>query len=163
MEQFVMRQAINDFRSATMLNTSNIPGGGRFRTRFYAMMAPSEKSVFDHWARRIGALHLAVATFLIVVATMNMPSSDKPAGANAVEIKDRATSFDPRCSQREVEVVTFLEDHAASGDIPAAELGEAGLAMMAARYDCYQGHVEQALARYDRILQIGVRLSDTSK
>jgi hypothetical protein len=58
-------------------NTSHVANGGRFRARLYAMMAEPEKSVFNRWARCVGAFYIAVAALLIAVATIAMPAADK--------------------------------------------------------------------------------------
>jgi len=65
-----------------MLNTSNVPNGGRFHTRFSAMTVQPKKLVFDRWAKRIGALYIAVAALLIAVATIAVPTAEKSATAS---------------------------------------------------------------------------------
>jgi hypothetical protein len=59
------------------------------------------------------------------------------------------------CALKEVKVITLIEDHGAAQDLPADLLGNAGLMMMRARSFCYQGRVEEALALYQDILDIG--------
>ena len=65
-----------------MLYTSRAANGGRLRARLYAMMPPSEKTVFDRWARRIGGLYIAVAALLIAVATVAMPRAENTVAAS---------------------------------------------------------------------------------
>jgi hypothetical protein len=67
-------------------NTSHVANGGRFRARLYAMMADPEKSVFNRWARCIGAFYLAVAALLIAVATMAVPSAETSATAASLDV-----------------------------------------------------------------------------
>jgi hypothetical protein len=67
----------------------------------------------------------------------------------------RAERFALECAQQEVKVITLIEDHGAAQDLPADLLGSAGLMMMRARSVCYEGRVEEALALYQSILDIG--------
>lgn len=65
------------------------------------------------------------------------------------------TKFTRECALREIKVITLIEEHGAADDLPAAQLGEAGLTMLHARSTCYQGRVHEALALYDSILNLG--------
>ena len=65
------------------------------------------------------------------------------------------TSFASACAEREVEIITLIEDHGHAGDLPSNKLGEAGLKMLDARIACYRGHVSEALALYDSIRSLG--------
>jgi hypothetical protein len=67
----------------------------------------------------------------------------------------RAEQLAQECALKEVKVITLIEDHGAAQDLPADLLGNAGLTMMHARSVCYAGRVEEALALYQSILDIG--------
>jgi hypothetical protein len=71
------------------------------------------------------------------------------AGATAHE---QSTSLASICAEREVQVITLLEDHGRSQDISSDALGEAGLARMQAQTACYQGRVAEAISIYDGIV-----------
>jgi hypothetical protein len=58
----------------------------------------------------------------------------------------------PICAEREVQVITLLEDHALAQDVASDRLGEAGLARLEAQMTCYQGRVAEAVSIYDRII-----------
>lgn len=67
----------------------------------------------------------------------------------------RAEQFARECALKEVKVITIIEDHGAAQDLPADLLVNAELMMMRARSVCYEGRVEEALALYQGILDIG--------
>jgi|SRR4051812_24617584 hypothetical protein len=60
------------------------------------------------------------------------------------------------CAEREVKVITLIEDHAAAAFIePLVDneaLGRAGLMLIEARQECYSGRVAKAVALYDKIV-----------
>ena len=96
---------------------------------------------------RIGeALRRLCATTGIIVATC---ATCSPASATGSE-KD--TTLAPICAEREVQVITPLEDHALAQDVASDRLGEAGLARLEAQMTCYQGRVAEAVSIYDRII-----------
>jgi hypothetical protein len=59
------------------------------------------------------------------------------------------------CSEREVTVITLIEDHGAAAFIEPSvgneTLSRAGLMLMEAREECYRGRVAEAIALYDKI------------
>ena len=59
------------------------------------------------------------------------------------------------CSEREVTVITLIEDHGAAAFIEPSvgneTLSRAGLMLMEAREECYRGRVAEAVALYDKI------------
>ena len=57
------------------------------------------------------------------------------------------------CAQREVAVITLIEDHAEVEDVVDNKLTEAYLAMLRARATCYAGRTDDAIAAYDEILK----------
>jgi hypothetical protein len=59
------------------------------------------------------------------------------------------------CALKETAVITLIEDHGAAEDVPADRLGAAGLTMLRARLNCYEGRVAEALALYESILDLG--------
>ena len=71
------------------------------------------------------------------------------AGATGSE---EETALAPICAEREVQVITLLEDHALAQDVASDRLGEAGLARLEAQMTCYQGRVAEAVSIYDRVI-----------
>ena len=65
------------------------------------------------------------------------------------------TSFAKECALKETEIITFLEDHGEADDLPHDQLARAGLTLMEARMTCYEGRVSEALALYNRVLDLG--------
>jgi hypothetical protein len=65
---------------------------------------------------------------------------------------EQSTPLAAICAEREVQVVTLLEDHGRSQDISSDVLGEAGLTRMQAQMACYQGRVAEAVLIYDGIV-----------
>ena len=64
-----------------------------------------------------------------------------------------AQSFPLDCAQRDVQLVTQMEQHGESQDVPGEILYEAYWTMKRAREACYQGRVEVGLALYDSIFR----------
>jgi hypothetical protein len=62
------------------------------------------------------------------------------------------------CSEREVTVITLIEDHGAAAFIEPSvgneTLSGAGLMLMEAREECYRGRVAEAIALYDKIATV---------
>jgi hypothetical protein len=58
------------------------------------------------------------------------------------------------CAEQEVKAITSLEDHGIANDVPADQLGAAGLMMWQARETCYAGKVDEALALYQRVIDL---------
>ena len=67
----------------------------------------------------------------------------------------RAEPFALECALKETAAITVIEDHGAAEDLSADRLGEAGLTMLRARSACYHGHIREALALYQSILDLG--------
>jgi len=74
---------------------------------------------------------------------------------SAAEGAKQEQLFAPVCAARELQVLTFIDDHGRAEDMPSVKLFEAALAMMDARSACYRGEVAEALAQYDGILRLG--------
>jgi hypothetical protein len=93
---------------------------------------------------RIGeALRRLCATTGIILATCSAASATG---------SEQDTTLAPICAEREVQVITLLEDHALAQDVASDKLGEAGLARLEAQMTCYQGRVAEAVSIYDRII-----------
>jgi hypothetical protein len=64
--------------------------------------------------------------------------------------------FTTVCAEREVKVITLIEDHGArelvASFVGNDRLSRAGLMMFEARDECYRGRVAEAVALYDRIV-----------
>jgi hypothetical protein len=69
--------------------------------------------------------------------------------------QDPARQLAEECALKEVKVATLIEDHAATDDLSADRLANAGLTMLRARSTCYAGRVDEALAIYESILDLG--------
>jgi len=99
--------------------------------------------MFQTLARIGEALRCIGAATGIIIATC--------AASNAAG-NDQETTLAPICAEREVQVITLLEDHALAQDVASDKLGEAGLARLEAQMTCYQGRVAEAVSIYDRII-----------
>jgi hypothetical protein len=56
------------------------------------------------------------------------------------------------CADREITVITLIDDHAEIEDLPADQISNAFLALLHARAACYAGQTSEAVAQYDAIL-----------
>ena len=93
-----------------------------------------------------GTLRRLCAATGIIAATC---AASSLAGATGSE---EDITLAPICAEREVQVITLLEDHALAQDVASDRLGEAGLARLEAQMTCYQGRVAEAVSIYDRII-----------
>ena len=84
---------------------------------------------------------------LVLVASLAVTGSAMAQG--------QAAQFARECALKETTVITLIEDHGAAEDLPADRLGDAGLAMLRARMACYEGRVNEALALYESIFDLG--------
>ena len=55
------------------------------------------------------------------------------------------------CVQRDLELVTLIEENGNANAVPGQILAEAMLAVVEARTSCFAGRVADSLAQYDRI------------
>lgn len=62
--------------------------------------------------------------------------------------------FAKECSLKDITVITWIEDHGRTGDVPADRLGNALMTMLEARSVCSDGRVGEALALYQSVLDI---------
>ena len=72
--------------------------------------------------------------------------------AQAATTQEPRTSFALICAEREVQVITLLEDHADAQLLSSDTLGAAGLTRMEAQSTCYQGRIVEAVGIYDGII-----------
>src|SRR5215471_471362 len=101
------------------------------------MSRPQTLARIGEMLRRIG-----VSTGIIIATC---------AASNATG-SEEDTVLAPICAEREVQVITLIEDHALAQDVASDKLGEAGLARLEAQMTCYQGRVAEAVSIYDRII-----------
>jgi hypothetical protein len=73
-------------------------------------------------------------------------------GAYATSAMAEADVGSPLCASRDVQVIVLVEDHGASADIESEALAKAGLMQMQARRACSVGHVAEAVALYNEII-----------
>ena len=64
-----------------------------------------------------------------------------------------AGSFTRGCAARDMQVLMLIEDRESNNTAPAEQLRDAMLQIMHARIVCHEGHVLDALAIYDSIVQ----------
>jgi hypothetical protein len=55
------------------------------------------------------------------------------------------------CADREIIILTLIEDHGDIEDLPADKISEAYMALLRARATCYAGGTDQAVAQYDAV------------
>jgi hypothetical protein len=94
--------------------------------------------------------HHIVATVAALVIGLSAAEGLRPARADGP-----AVSFAAVCAQKEIEVITLIEDHGAADDLASDKLIDAGATLLRARLACYHGHVSEAVALYDQILSLG--------
>lgn len=63
--------------------------------------------------------------------------------------------FARECALKEITVITLIEDHGEAGILPAAQLHGAAQTQLRARSLCYAGRIDEALALYDSVLDLG--------
>lgn len=77
-------------------------------------------------------------------------------GASAQgQINGQADAFASECAAKDITAVTLIEEHGEAEDLPAERLSAATFTVLRARSACYDGRVGEALALYDRILDLG--------
>ena len=74
------------------------------------------------------------------------------AAALATPSTGPAQGMSAACAERDLQTITFIEQHGEAGDLSAATLGELGLMHMQARRICIAGQETAALAIYSEIL-----------
>jgi hypothetical protein len=65
------------------------------------------------------------------------------------------TPFPKVCALKDTVVITLIEEHGESGDLPGHELANASLTLLDARSVCAEGRVVEALALYQSVLELG--------
>jgi hypothetical protein len=64
---------------------------------------------------------------------------------------DKVGAFAVGCAARAIEMIALIEDHDNAGDVSPESLTDAGRTWMRARAVCHQGHVDEAVALYERV------------
>jgi hypothetical protein len=64
-----------------------------------------------------------------------------------------AGSFTRGCAARDLQILMLIEQRENTNAISAEKLSDAMVTMMHARMVCYEGHVMDALAIYDKVAQ----------
>ena len=64
-----------------------------------------------------------------------------------------AGSFTRGCAARDIQILMLIEERENSNVVSPEKLSDAMLTMLHARMVCYEGHVMDALAIYDKIAQ----------
>jgi hypothetical protein len=80
-----------------------------------------------------------------------------PFGANmaalSAEASESQSSFAKVCLDREVALITLIDDHAMVEDVRPEKLSAAFSGLLDARALCYAGKTEDAVSAYDTILR----------
>lgn len=104
------------------------------------------------WIVLIAGSVAAIIFGAAVSATAEGPKSATP-----------ARWMTPECAERDLKVLSLIEEHGKASDLPAAVLGEAGLTFLDARMTCLSGRQAEALAKYDSILTASQLARNTPK
>jgi len=72
--------------------------------------------------------------------------------AAGVMAQEQSTPLALVCAERDVLVITLLEDHGRAQDVSSEALGKAGLNRIRAYTTCYEGRVAEAVLIYDGIV-----------
>jgi len=98
---------------------------------------------------------LVRAPHIIAVIAALLVGLGVAAASGSARADRQAGPFATICAQKEIEVITLIEDHGVAADLAPDRLGDAGLAMLRARLACYEGRIAEAVALYDEILSLG--------
>jgi hypothetical protein len=98
-------------------------------------------------SRRLTSILLAVGAWFVLNVT----------APRAIAAQDNV--FARVCAEQEVKAITSLEDHGIANDVPADQLGAAGLMMLEARSTCYAGRVDAAVALYQLVIDLKGRVA----
>jgi hypothetical protein len=111
-----------------------------------------ERESQDVRRRAAIALHLPRLMLMacgVAALLFGLTVSARAEGPTLVPLAGQITA---ECAARDLQVVSFLEQHGEAGDLSAAALGEFGLMHLEARLSCAAGEEARALAIYDDIL-----------
>ena len=87
---------------------------------------------------------LAKCSILWVVAAI---------GVGLITHEAMAGSFTRGCAARDLQILFLIEEHEATGSVPAERVSDALIEMMHARIVCHEGRVLDALALYDAVAE----------
>ena len=94
------------------------------------------------------------------LAILGMPSTELQVAKQAGEISPARSGVGvlapmafnrALCAERDLKLITQLNEHGEAQDVPAADLRNAFLALVDARKICFAGRVEEALTIYDSV------------
>ena len=105
-------------------------------------MQPATELQLIRRSRLLTSMLLAVCACIVL----------KVAGTRATAAQDNI--FARVCAEQEVKAITSLEDHGAAKDVPDDQLSAAAFTMLEARLTCYAGKVDEALALYQRVIDL---------
>jgi hypothetical protein len=94
-----------------------------------------------------------------MLSRLKWPGSRLPALALSASLAMTVSAtaqgqFAKECSLKDVTVITWIEDHGRTWDVPAERLGSALMTMLEARSVCSEGRISEALALYQSVLDI---------
>jgi hypothetical protein len=94
------------------------------------------------------SLFVAMALMSSVVVAF---AQEAPKRADSTSLAQRTNFFSLICAQRDVQLVTLLEERGDAQEVAGHKLFAAFLAMMRARTACIEGRESEALSIYDTV------------
>ena len=94
------------------------------------------------------SLVVAMALMSSVVVAF---AQEAPNRADSTSLAQRTNFFSLICAQRDLQLVTLLEERGDAQEVAGRKLFEAFLAMMRARNACIEGRESEALSIYDTV------------
>jgi hypothetical protein len=94
----------------------------------------------EKWKSGLAAMAL-ISTTLVALAQETLGSLPRDA--------ERTNLFTQACANRDIQLVTLIEDHGVARDVAPEKLLEANFAIMRARKACAAGRESEATALYD--------------
>ena len=94
------------------------------------------------------SLVVAMALMSSVVVAF---AQEAPNRADSTSLAQRTNFFSLICAQRDLQLVTLLEERGDAQEVAGHKLFEAFLAMMRARKACIEGRESEALSIYDTV------------
>jgi hypothetical protein len=89
-------------------------------------------------------------------------AQEAPIRADMASVAQRTNWFTRTCAQRDLQVVTLIEERGDAQDVAASKLLEAYLDMSRARIACIEGRESEALSIYDTVGH-GLALTRTAR
>jgi len=116
-------------------------------------LSPQERAMIKRWQLRFAGAYSVVALLLValVVAKTDLVQSQMASLASSGTAV-AAESSKGDCADRDIKLVTAIEDAGEAGSMPNEKLGEAFARLLEARSLCLTGRGAEAIAVYDSIV-----------